>query len=62
MSIPSLSYCVQIGAMAAIASSASRQRGPLMLELSSTRKTVSKSSRNEYRESDSEALDALVWA
>jgi hypothetical protein len=45
MSIPSASCWVQIGAIAEIAFSASAQRGPLMLELSSTRKIVSKSLR-----------------
>lgn len=48
MSIPSWSCWVQIGAIVAMASSASRQRAPIMLELSSTTKIVSNSRRNAY--------------
>lgn len=60
MSIPSLSYVVQIGAIAAMASSASFQSRPCMLELSSTRKTVSKSRRKEYWDSDSGSSGPLI--
>lgn len=46
MSIPSGSWAVQIGAIAAIALAAEVQFGPFMLVLSSTRKIVSNVLRN----------------
>lgn len=60
MSIPSLSYFVQTGAIAAMASLASSQSSPLMLELSSTRKIVWNSPRKAYWESDSGSSGALI--
>lgn len=60
MSIPSLSYFVQIGAIAAMASLASFQSSPLMLELSSTRKMVWNWPRKAYWESDSGSEGALI--
>ena len=60
MSIPSLSYFVQIGAIAAMASFASCQSSPLMLELSSTRKMVWNSLRKAYWESDPDSSGALI--
>lgn len=59
MSMPSASCWVQMGAMAEMAFSASAQREPLMLELSSTRKIVSKSLRKAKRESWSESVEGL---
>lgn len=60
MSIPSLSYFVQTGAIAAMASLASSQSSPLMLELSSTRKMVWNSPRKAYWESVSGSSGALI--
>lgn len=60
MSIPSLSYFVQTGAIAAIAPLASSHSSPLMLELSSTRKMVWKLPRKAYWESDSGSSGALI--
>lgn len=60
MSIPSRSYFVQTGAIAAMASFASCQSSPLMLELSSTRKMVWNSPRKAYWESDSSSSGALI--
>lgn len=60
MSIPSLSYFVQTGAIAAMASLASSQSSPLMLELSSTRNMVWNSPRKAYWESDSGSSGALI--
>ena len=42
MSMPSLSWAVQMGAMAEIAAAVSRHLAPDMLPLSSIKKTVSK--------------------
>jgi hypothetical protein len=53
MSIPSGSWAVQIGAIAAIALAAEVQFEPFMLVLSSTRKIVSNVLRNVYADSGS---------
>ena len=60
MSIPSASYCVQIGVMACNASAVSRQERPAMEPESSIRKMVSKVARKLKSVSPSEVEEEEV--